>query len=269
MGHAAQVGNAQAISASRRAPPLRHLQPLASGWAVRPVCVVQRAHGRFEFAARCSRQAKRLSCARMCSMDAPPGALFAAVPSFCAIDGILLDRLAACSGGGVSAVRASSSSHAPPAPSAPGAQHDLTGTKRKAPDGGSHVADGPSSSAQPRVDDAATSAGAAAPSACASGQRRRGRRVTFAEGPLELTRDGHPPEGAAPAPVCLSGGACGPQLEGLTKANLLALERELGEEWQEANALSITRLKRRVRFAASALSWPARALTPDPRLTRV
>ena len=79
-----------------------------------------------------------------------------------------------------------------------------------------------------------------------------GKRVKFADGPLLSSSDGHPlHEGqvAAPAPSCKSNDdaddeeSCMP--EALTPSSILAMERELGDDFQSANAHSLVRLKRR------------------------
>ena len=79
-----------------------------------------------------------------------------------------------------------------------------------------------------------------------------GKRVKFADGPLLSSSDGHPlHEGqlAAPAPSCKSTDdaddeeSCMP--EALTPSSILAMERELGDDFQSANAHSLVRLKRR------------------------
>jgi hypothetical protein len=80
-------------------------------------------------------------------------------------------------------------------------------------------------------------------------QRKPHRRVSFSNTPLEFSCDEHPgAESHLPSP--LRGHCFTPPIEGLTKANLLALEKELGEDFLEANAQSIIRLKRRVCFAS-------------------
>jgi hypothetical protein len=76
------------------------------------------------------------------------------------------------------------------------------------------------------------------------------RRVTFDVGPIQSSPDGHPQhEGLVCQPVELAArniSTAAPP-EALTKANLLAMERELGPDFQASNASSLVRLKRRVR----------------------
>lgn len=76
------------------------------------------------------------------------------------------------------------------------------------------------------------------------------KSVRFAHGPIESTPDGHPlSEGTtmvarAPSPYNLFTPV--KPVEALTKHSLTAMERELGDEFREENALSLVRLKRRV-----------------------
>ena len=97
-------------------------------------------------------------------------------------------------------------------------------------------------------------ASAVAHSDCPSLARKsRGqRRVSFAAGPLPGSPDGHPVhEGACCKPrgqtSMMSPGLTTAPPEALTRASLQAMEKELGPEFQAQNALSLTRLKRRVR----------------------
>ena len=74
------------------------------------------------------------------------------------------------------------------------------------------------------------------------------RHVMFSDGPnLEVYEDGHRPENIPRLrPSVLPRTIPAPR-EGLSRMNLLALVDELGSDFREQNALSIIRLKRRVR----------------------
>lgn len=80
--------------------------------------------------------------------------------------------------------------------------------------------------------------------------RKVKKSVRFAHGPIDSTPDGHPvSEGTtmvarAPSPYNLFTPV--KPVEALTKHSLTAMERELGEDFREENALSLVRLKRRV-----------------------
>eukprot|EP00892_Ulva_mutabilis_P003149 jgi/Ulvmu1/12835/UM098_0017.1 len=75
------------------------------------------------------------------------------------------------------------------------------------------------------------------------------KSVRFAHGPIQSTPDGHPlSEGTtmvarAPSPYNLFTPV--QPVEALTKNSLTAMEKELGDEFREENALSLVRLKRR------------------------
>jgi hypothetical protein len=77
-------------------------------------------------------------------------------------------------------------------------------------------------------------------------QRKSHRRVSFADALLEFAFEEHADDLGQQA--CPPSWHCSSQqpLEALTKENLLAMVNELGEEFMEANAQSIVRLKRRV-----------------------
>lgn len=86
------------------------------------------------------------------------------------------------------------------------------------------------------------------------------KSVRFAHGPIDSTPDGHPvSEGTtmvarAPSPYNLFTPV--KPVEALTKHSLTAMERELGEDFREENAMSLVRLKRRVcllKLASAAL----------------
>jgi hypothetical protein len=95
---------------------------------------------------------------------------------------------------------------------------------------------------------------------------RSSRRVTFAQGPLPSSPDGHP-DRTSSCPRRLSTFACTaphPPAETLTRANILAMEQELGTDFQQANSSSLVRLKRRVRTLC-----PAHDTCQEPVLARL
>jgi hypothetical protein len=82
-------------------------------------------------------------------------------------------------------------------------------------------------------------------------RKRKDRRVTFAQGPIASSPDGHPdrsvPSVACPRRVPTFVSTQQPVAETLSRASILAMEDELGQEFQQANSSSLVRLKRRVR----------------------
>lgn len=87
----------------------------------------------------------------------------------------------------------------------------------------------------------------------AASNRKVKKSVRFAEpGPIISTPDGHPEEHrsctmmVAKAPSPYAPYTPIKPVEALTRHSLTAMERELGDEFREENALSLVRLKRRV-----------------------